>query len=134
MRLVRGYEFASATTAAKINHRRGLPRPSRPASHHAERGAVAAAENGAAGARNPRCGAQVDESAPEARFAHRCGARSGRSGARYRPPQERRLVSIPPALAPVLVVSATPHNVVSPITRSEEHTSELQSHSDLVCR
>src|SRR5476649_639658 len=102
MRLVRGYEFASATTAAKINHRRGLPRPARPAPHHAERDAVAAAENGAAGARNPRCGAQVDEAAPEARFADRSGARSGGSGARHRHPQEGRLVSRPPALASVL--------------------------------
>src|SRR5438132_7837390 len=36
--------------------------------------------------------------------------------------------------APNAVVVFTVPSYVAPISRSEEHTSELQSHSDLVCR
>src|SRR2546428_7435147 len=45
-------------------------------------------------------------------------------------------VSFPQVGAPVRTITLNRHrmNVGSPVERSEEHTSELQSRSDLVCR
>src|SRR5438132_3947201 len=42
--------------------------------------------------------------------------------------------AVPPVGAPPPEGGATPAVVLRRVERSEEHTSELQSHSDLVCR
>src|SRR5436190_17552072 len=53
--------------------------------------------------------------APSGPYSRRAGARGGRSAWARR-------------------AHGDPGIATSPCTRSEEHTSELQSHSDLVCR
>src|SRR5436190_12507098 len=56
-----------------------------------------------------------------------------RRDAPLREPQRETAVSTQPVAAPdsFLVALTTSRG---PVARSEEHTSELQSHSDLVCR
>src|SRR5438034_8168268 len=48
------------------------------------------------------------------------------------PRQRRRTLAAPPTTC--ALVTTTPSRVMKNPLRSEEHTSELQSHSDLVCR
>src|SRR5947207_3918581 len=43
-------------------------------------------------------------------------------------------VPAPDTLEPALRLWVPESSSVAPVARSEEHTSELQSHSDLVCR
>src|SRR5438034_3459986 len=51
--------------------------------------------------------------------------------------EQRRLAPRPPAQRrppnDVVAIGGAPYDIVA-VARSEEHTSELQSHSDLVCR
>src|SRR5260221_1249824 len=49
-------------------------------------------------------------------------------------PTTHSLSIVMPAHNEEVAIAETLHAVVDAVSRSEEHTSELQSHSDLVCR
>src|SRR5438132_9847436 len=70
--------------------------------------------------RVPRSPAPASRPAPAPR-TRRAPAPPSRAGAPFRPSARPRPATVPP------------HTPLAR-TRSEEHTSELQSHSDLVCR
>src|SRR5690606_41950637 len=68
-----------------------------------------------------RCGGMPDTSRPGTCCTHSPS------------PSRRRAVSLPPQTAPVSM-AYTLRAMVRPTVRSEEHTSELQSRENLVCR